>query len=179
MTDTVRLFVALPVPRDFIGLYQTLPRKGLDARWTHPDDLHITLRFLGDVDPARIEAVTEALGRVRRAPFHLDIKGLGVFENKQAVLYARIESVRKITTLCADITDVLAKQGFDFGPRPFVPHITLAHVHGAQAVPSYIARHARAVSAHGKVDGFCLMRSAAPDEKGRHYSILSHFPLTG
>ena len=173
-----RLFVALPVSDPFRDLAAALPRQGLDARWTHPDDLHITIRFLGDIDPERAGQATEALERVRRPPFHVDIAGLDIFDNRRnTVLYARVESTRKLTALCGDVTDALAPLGLDFGARPFIPHVTLARLNGQQGLESYIRRHAKAVTAHWQAASFALMRSSALDENGRHYNILSEYAL--
>jgi 2'-5' RNA ligase len=177
MDDKCRLFVALPVPDSLKQIAARLPRKGLDARWTAPDDLHITIRFLGDVEPGNIPAIEQALSRVRRAPFYVDVRGLGVFENdRQTVFYANVESTRKLTALCADITDVLTPLGFDFGTRPFIPHVTLARTGGGD-LDAYIKRHEKQVVAHWQACDFALMQSAKSNEKGRYYNLLSIHPL--
>ena len=173
-----RLFVALPVSGQFRDIAAALSRRGLDARWTHPGDLHITIRFLGDVDPERAASVTEALIRVRRPPFYIDIAGLDIFDNRRnAVLYARVESTRKLTALCGDVTDALVPLGFDFGTRPFIPHVTLARLGGQRGLETYIRRHAKAVTARWQAESFALMRSGPPNEKGIYYNILSEHPL--
>jgi 2'-5' RNA ligase len=124
-----RLFVALPLPVQGARLLADLPRAGIDGKWSHPDDLHITLRFLGDLAPESLPDIKSALARVRRPPFGVEIAGLGFFDNKRGtVLYARVDSTRKMNALCGDITDALTPLGFDFSLRPFVPHITLARL---------------------------------------------------
>jgi len=175
---TQRLFVALPVVPSFIKTFEALPRTGFNGRWTHGDDLHITIRFLGDVAEFRVPDIVAALRRVRRPAFHLDIRGLDVFhQDKQDVLYAKVEGMRKLMTLCADITDVLQPLHFDFGMRPYHPHVTLARLSPTKALGPYIKKYERQVNAHWQVADFALMRSAHPDEKGRHYDIIETFPL--
>lgn len=170
---TIRLFTALSISSELRAQLTALPRKGLDAKWTHCDDYHITLRFLGDLDESRLPEIQEALSRVRRSSFTIEAGGLAVFDNKkQAILHAKILSTRKMETLCADVGDALTPLGFDFGARPFVPHVTLARVRGMRGVDDYIFRHGRTVAARWEAHSFYLMRSASPDEEGRHYSII-------
>jgi 2'-5' RNA ligase len=122
----IRLFVGLPLPHDVaVKLAQAARRvPGLQA--VAADDLHITLRYLGDVERARLDAVDEALAQVRKKPFMIALAGGAVFEQaEEDILYARVESVRQVTDLCALVTDCLTALDFDFGARPFVPHITL------------------------------------------------------
>lgn len=176
--EKIRLFTALKVFSELRGQLAALPRKGLDAKWTHPDDYHITLRFLGDIDESRLPDIQEALDRVRRPAFTVEAGGLAAFDNKkQAILHAKVLSARKLETLCADIGDRLAPLGFDFGARPFVPHVTLARVKGMRGVEDYIARHGRMVAARWEARAFYLMRSVAPDNAGRRYTILQTIEL--
>lgn len=174
----IRLFAALAVPPDVRALLAALPHKGLDAKWSHPDDFHITIRFLGDLAPERLPEIEHALSLVRRAPFGVEVRGLDAFENKrQTILHAAIPSVRKMEALCADVTDELTPLGFDFGARAFVPHITLARLKSARGLDEYRDRHGRAVSARWQAAEFHLMLSAAPDEAGRRYTVLRTYPL--
>ena len=175
----IRLFTALTVPVDLRAQLAALPHKGLDAKWSHVEDFHITIRFLGDLEPERLPEIEQALSRVRRAPFGAEVQGLGVFENKhQSILHAKVQSVRKMEALCADITDELVPLGFDFGARAFVPHVTLARLKGAsRGLDAYMARHGRAIAARWQVLEFHLMLSASPDEGGRRYTVVHSYPL--
>ncbi len=176
---TVRLFTALPVPDDVKTSIGALSRKGLDGRWTAPDDLHITIRFLGDTEEERVPEIIEALSRVRRSPFHIEGQGLSAFYNKsQTVLYATVESTRKLTALCAEVTDALTPLGFDFGMRPYVPHITVARLKSPpKKIEHYIKSHSRHLHYNWKATSFSLMQSAPPDEKDRRYRLIHKFPL--
>lgn len=178
--SAARLFVALPVPPSAVRDLTGLPRKGLSAaRWTHPEDMHITLRFLGDLAEPDLDALAAALGRVRRPVFHIEVRGLGIFGNaRQAVVHAKVESARRVTTLCADITDALMPLGFDFGMRPFVPHVTLARADSQREAGEWCKKHEKSVACSWRADRFCLMRSAPPDGEGRHYTVLNEFFLT-
>jgi 2'-5' RNA ligase len=174
----IRLFVALGVPEDVARALTDIPRTGIEGRWNHPDDLHLTLRFLGDIDPSRVPEIREALGRVRRPPFGVEISGLGFFDQKRgAVLYARADSTRKLNALCGDITDTLTPLGFEFGMREFVPHITLARLKNARGLPQYIDKKGQIRRLGWQAQEFGLMQSGPPDSAGRHYQTLALYPL--
>lgn len=178
MTAKARFFVALGVPAEAGIRLAGIPRAGIDGHWNHPDDLHITLRFLGDIDPARIPEIREALARVRRPPFGVEVGGLGFFDQKRgAVLYARVDSTRKLNALCGDITDMLAPLGFDFGMREFVPHITLARLRTRHGLSQYIEKQEKNVVLRWEAAAFGLMQSVPPDTVGRHYRTLDRYPL--
>ena len=178
MERKIRLFTALIVPDDLKKTIANLPQQKIEGAWTHPDDLHITIRFLGDVPVYRLESIQEVLSRVRRPPFNLCVRGLNVFENRrQAILYADVESTRKLTTLCADMTDRLTPLGFDFGTRPFVPHMTLARLKNHRNPDDFIRKHGRDVVAHWTVSGFHLFQSSAPDAQNRRYTSLCEYRL--
>ena len=173
MPANLRLFVGLSLPAPIVHLLSTtLPRRGLDARWHVADDLHLTLRFLGPVAPAREPAIIAALQTVRRPPFMIEMHGLDVFNTpRQPVLYAGIASTRKLTTLCAEVTDALQPLGFDYRAYPFVPHVTLARLNRAASLDDYVARHDGSVRGSWQADRFHLFESATAKERGaqRYY----------
>lgn len=179
MTATsIRLFVALGVPADVARRLADIPRTGIEGRWNHPDDLHLTLRFLGDIDPLRVSEIREALGRVRRPSFGVEVGGLGFFDQKRgAVLYARVDSTRKLNALCGDVTDALTPLGFEFGLREFVPHITLARLKNARGLAQYLDTKGRISPLRWQALEFGLMQSGPPDAAGRHYRTLARYPL--
>ena len=86
-----RLFTGLEVP-DAVAGHLSLLQGGLHgARWIDPDDFHVTLRFIGDIDHATAREVVSALDRVKRGPIELAIDGLGSFGgNKPHSVFARI-----------------------------------------------------------------------------------------
>jgi RNA 2',3'-cyclic 3'-phosphodiesterase len=174
----IRLFVALPVPERCARLLSGLPRAGLDGKWSHPGDLHITLRFLGDLPPASVPDIKNALARVRRPAFGVEVAGLGLFDNRRGgVLYARVDSTRKMNALCGDVTDALTPLGFDFGLRPFIPHITLVRLKNVRNATQYIEKQEKNVKTNWQADAFCLMQSGARDKGDRRYSALAEYQL--
>lgn len=174
-----RLFVALPVAQDLSAQLQDLPHNGFDGKWLHPDDFHITLRFLGDITHYQQEEVIQALERVRRAPFHIEVGGLGQFHmgGKRTVLWAAVRSTRKLTALVAEINEKLAPLGFEMPNKPYVPHITLARLKAPRALETYIKKYESAVSASWQVGEFYLYESKNEAEKPHVYNRLSSFAL--
>mgnify|MGYP003394464162 CR=1 FL=1 len=175
--DKLRLFTALPVSVRLSEQAATLPRGGLEAKWNKNDDLHITLRFLGEVEPERLPEIQEALARVRRPAFYVEVRGMDRFDQKrEAILYAVIESTRQLNTLCAEIGEALTPLGFDFGTRPYVPHVTLARLKSWRDLDTYIAKNERKINDHWQATHFGLMQSTGLDE-GERFLELTRYPL--
>ncbi|TMV45405.1 RNA 2',3'-cyclic phosphodiesterase [Paenibacillus mesophilus] len=134
-SEQPRLFVAVPIPAELKakagatvnGLKRQLPFK----KWVHPDDLHITLKFIGEVAPSAVPAIETALARIaaRSNPFALQLSGAGTFGAPQAprVLWAGLGGkLQPLKSLQADVESELAGLGYEPENRPYSPHITLA-----------------------------------------------------
>ncbi len=174
----IRLFAALTLPQSVKDTLTALPHKGLDARWSKADDMHITLRFLGEVDPAQLPDIKAALDRVRRAPFNIELGGLGAFqEGRQPVLWADVQSTRKLTALTAEINAALEPLGFEMPRKPFRPHVTLARLNKPQGLEAFQQKNSSKVRASWQAASFGLYLSAAPDEKGSVYRELQGYRL--
>lgn len=140
-----RLFVALDVPSDVRDHLAAL-RTDLDgARWTRPEQFHLTLRFLGDVDPKRLPALKAALADVSSPPLALGLDGLTVFPSRRRprVVVARVTPTDVLLHLQQQIEAVVQAAGFKAEPKPFRPHITLARLKRADAhdIHAYLRSH--------------------------------------
>jgi RNA 2',3'-cyclic 3'-phosphodiesterase len=129
----VRLFVALEIPtavRDSLAaLLQSLRRLSPQPRWVRPENLHVTLKFIGDWPPEKLEGLRNALAAVCLAePVTLGFRGLGFFPNdkRPRVFWAGIEASPNLITLVSEIDHTAEKLGIPREPRPFSPHLTLA-----------------------------------------------------
>jgi 2'-5' RNA ligase len=129
----VRLFVALEIPAEVRDNLATLIRelRAVDAhpRWVRPENLHVTLKFIGAAAPEKLEAILSALASVRSdAPVVLNFHGLGFFpgEKRPRVFWARMESSPNLKTLANDVDVALEKTGVARDTRAFSPHLTLA-----------------------------------------------------
>jgi 2'-5' RNA ligase len=131
MTDARRLFIAIDLPKavcfELARLVAEPPR---GVRPTPVAQLHLTLHFLGDVDDAVRAAVVAGLGRVRREPFSIAIRGTGVFppRGRPSVLWAGVAPSTALLDLHAAVGGQVEASGLAIESRPYVPHVTLARL---------------------------------------------------
>lgn len=130
-----RLFTGLEIPAD-VGFALSLKRGGLPgARWIDPDNYHITLRYIGDVDHQTANEVAWELERFEHSePFSVRLDHLGVFGgNKPRALFAGIEANPALARLQAAQERALQKIGLEPDGRKFVPHVSLARLKNTSA----------------------------------------------
>ncbi len=141
----VRLFVALalpnPVRAELTALCAGLP----GARWVPPENLHLTLRFIGELDRSDIPEIDDALSHIAAAPLDVALGTLGFFGKGRAIRALWIKAVRSsaLVALQARVESRLVRAGCAPETRKFVPHITLARLKRAQpkAVEQFVADH--------------------------------------
>jgi 2'-5' RNA ligase len=134
----VRLFAALEIPAAvgdnlaaLIKEFRELSSQVADKRprWVRPENLHVTLKFIGEVAEAKLEGIGAALSTVQTdAQLELRFHGLGFFpnENRPTVLWTGLDASTSLQMLAGDIDGALATQGIAEEKRAFVPHLTLA-----------------------------------------------------
>jgi 2'-5' RNA ligase len=152
--------------------------------WVAPDNLHLTLRFLGEVDAAALERVRDAVAAAAAAvaPFSVNQGGLGGFPTGRAprVLWASVAAGgERVEALFAELEAALVARGIPGESRPFHPHVTLARARdprGAKELLSVLG----AGPAFGEVraEVLHLMRSEL-SPRGARYSVLTAAPLGG
>ena len=125
----MRLFVGLPIPGALAqGLARTARSLELvNARWTPPENLHLTLLFLGQVGEETVPAILRELDQLDLAPLELRFTQLGLFP-KAGVLFAEIEPTLKLVRLHAQVVRGMAHCGFPPEERPYHPHVTVARI---------------------------------------------------
>jgi len=176
----MRLFVALPLPEPVEDALWELCSGISHARWTLPDQFHLTLRFLGEVSPAQRQDVEEALAAVQVAPFALSLRGVGHFppRGRARVLWAGVEPSEPLARLQQQVERQLVRVGLAPEPRKYHAHVTLARldrVSEAQ-VAEFLATHGLFRQAAWTVDEFCLYSSLLRDDGADHH-IESRFAL--
>jgi 2'-5' RNA ligase len=124
-----RLFTALEIPRQ-VGESLAMMRGGLPgARWIDPENYHLTLRFVGDIDAALARDIAGLLGRVQRRPFELRLDGLASFGGrKPRALVAPATPVAPLLELQAEHERLLQRLGLEPEGRKYTPHVTLARL---------------------------------------------------
>jgi 2'-5' RNA ligase len=155
-----RLFTALEVP-DGVRAALALARGGLfGARWIDPENYHITLRFIGDIDARLADEVAAALDEVRRAPAPIAFEGLAWFGgDKPRAIVAKVKPAPALVELAADHERRLRRLGLAPETRNFTPHVTLARLRGVApaAVADYLASRGRLSAPEFLAERFVLM----------------------
>lgn len=133
----MRLFIALNLPEHVRAelhlatapLREAVPR---GIGWVRAEALHLTLKFLGDVEPARVAAIADALGAAaaRHAVAQLAIAGIGGFPSlaRPRVVWVGVEATARLELLQHDVEATCATLGFEVEGRAFRPHVTLGRV---------------------------------------------------
>jgi RNA 2',3'-cyclic 3'-phosphodiesterase len=129
----VRLFVALEIPSEIRNALAVFVKelRGIapQAKWVRAENLHVTLKFLGETESARVAVMEGALGSIRAAqPVTMEFRGLGFFPNEKRprVFWVRMESSANLKALAEEIDSSMHELGFPLEDRPFTPHLTLA-----------------------------------------------------
>ena len=163
-----RLFTALEVPR-VVANGLSLLKGGLPgSRWVDPENYHVTLRFIGDVDPRQADDLADAFDHITARPIQLKVGGLSVFGSKKPhALIALVESQLELISIHSDIERLCQRLGLPADTRRFIPHITLARLknttpeeaalhlsqRGLVTVPEFAAARFVLMSSRGSVGG--------------------------
>ena len=122
-----RLFVALPLPESIADQLLGLMDDGAPLRWQEAEQLHLTLRFIGEVERPIAEDLAVALGRMDWAPFTLALGGVGHFSRRRGgAFWAGVAPREPVATLAARIERAVQACGLPAETRAYHPHITLA-----------------------------------------------------
>lgn len=174
-----RLFVAIRPPERIRDLLIDCMDETPDFRWQDDGQLHITLRFVGEVDRPVATDLADALARVRSPVFELRIKGVGRFEQRSGgALWAGVEPKEPVAALAAKVERVCQQVGLEPERRAFHPHITLARWKGRRSreVADFLERRRGLVSEPFEVAGFVLFESHL-SRHGAHYEEVSECRL--
>ena len=137
-----RIFTGLEIP-DNVAQSLAMLRGGLPgARWIDPENYHLTLRFIGDVDDQTELEVASLLGRVRRKPFELRFDALSSFGgNRPRAVIATLAQTAALMELQAEHERLMQRVGLEPEGRKYTPHVTLARLRDSSSrqVADYLA----------------------------------------
>ena len=174
-----RLFTAIEVPAD-VAQMLTFLRGGLPgARWIDPENYHITLRFIGDVDTNVAHDVASMLDSVNRAPFELRLDGLASFGGrKPRSVFANVAPSRALMDLQAEHERLMQRAGLEPEGRKFTPHVTLARLRDSSSrqVADYLSERGSFRSVPFLVERFVLY-SSRNSVGGGPYIVEEAYPL--
>ena len=174
-----RLFVAIRPPEPIRDLLIDAMDDSPDFRWQDDGQLHLTLRFIGEVERPLGEDLAAALGRIRAPRFSIRIKGVGRFEARSAgALWAGVEPKEPLATLAAKVERVCVGIGLEPERRTFHPHITLARWKGRRGheLMRFLERQRTLASDPFEVGEFILFESRL-SRHGAHYEEIAAYPL--
>ena len=159
-----RLFTGVEIPPDVGQALATL-RGGLPgARWIDPENYHVTLRFIGDVDDHVAHEVASMLGRVKRESFDLHMDGIASFGGrKPRAVVASVAHVQALLDVQAEHERLMQRIGLNPEGRKFIPHVTLARLHDAsdRDVADYLSLRGYFPSKAFMAERFVLFSSRA------------------
>jgi 2'-5' RNA ligase len=177
----MRLFVALDLPWPLRHQLAGLTTGIMGARWVPRENLHLTLRFIGEVPNWRAEEVDLALHSIRGRGFPLVIAGVGLFEKAGRVtsLWAGIERSSALEHLQAKIETALQRAGLEPERRRFVPHVTLARLDqpANDKIAGFVQRNNLFRGEAFAVERFTLFSSQLGKE-GSSYTAENDYSLT-
>ena len=159
----IRLFIAIPLPERTREGLARLCTGVPGARWIPPENLLLTLRFIGEVEETTFADIADALSMVDGAPFEVTIAGVGHFGDRRRarVLWAGVAPNELLLGLQVRIENVLQRAGLEPERRKFAPHITLARLKRTPSnrVQSFLATHAGFAVLPVTADRFTLYSS--------------------
>ncbi|MFW6085868.1 MAG: RNA 2',3'-cyclic phosphodiesterase, partial [Myxococcota bacterium] len=183
----LRAFVAVPLEAGVERAVELLEqvrarcdRAGVRANWVRPENLHLTLAFLGGVEPSGVEAIAGALAPLSaHRSFAIELRGVGRFPpaGKPRVLWMGVGAgADRLEAIASEVADRLAPLGFSPDCRPFHPHFTLARVKRATRAADDVLNHFRdADGGVSRVSELVLLQSLTRPE-GPEYTPLARVP---
>jgi 2'-5' RNA ligase len=175
----IRLFTAIELPES-LRIRLSLLQGGVPgARWSSADNLHLTLRFIGEVDEAVANDIDDALSSLRAPQFELTLKGAGEFGGRDPhALWIGVAPNDALMRLAAKIESALQRIGLAAETRKYTPHVTLARLRDAPIakVRAFLGAHAPFDSGPIAVRRFALF-SSFPSSNGSLYRVERTYAL--
>ena len=188
MSDSIRTFIALELPPALISLLhkvqQDLKRMNIRARWVRPENIHLTLKFLGDINPGDVDKIDAAMAAaaIEFAPVTLTVRGIGVFPGikRPRVIWVGLGGdIRSLLALQSRLEQELAEVEFPQDKRSFKAHLTLGRIKqsaGPAVIRQVITEHATLSSDDFTCNQVLLFKSDLKPS-GAVYSILKQTNL--
>ncbi|MEM6491707.1 MAG: RNA 2',3'-cyclic phosphodiesterase, partial [Pseudomonadota bacterium] len=146
------------------------------ARWTPEENVHVTLKFIGEIDEGLAADIDEALAEVQAAPFTMALAGVGAFDRR--LIWAGVEPADPINALRRKVETAAARAGAPRSERRYAPHATIARVKQGDPtrIAGFLSTHALFRSEAFAVESFALISSVLGREQARH-RVEVEYPL--
>jgi RNA 2',3'-cyclic 3'-phosphodiesterase len=185
MSERIRSFIAFDLESQEVITKLTYVQKllvetGADLSPVAPQNIHVTIRFLGDISPAMVDKIHESLKNIKFIPFNIQIKGMGIFPNlnyPRVVWAAMTEGTEQLKSIFSQLEPQIRALGFAADQYGFSPHLTIARVRSAknkQNLAEFITK--KAYYEFGTIRAECLrLKRSQLSPKGPTYSTLREF----
>jgi 2'-5' RNA ligase len=185
MPESIRSFLAFDIENNmvlnrFSTTQNQLVQTGADLKLVEPQNIHITIRFLGNITPAMAETISAEMKKIQFTPFTVQIKGLGAFPNPNysRVIWAGITTgANQLKNVFSQLEPQLRGLGFKPDSKGFSPHLTIARVRSGrnkQQLAKFITENAN--YEFGAVNAKCLrLKKSDLTPRGPVYSTIKEF----
>ena len=185
MSEQIRSFIAFDMENEQVlsrlaAAQKLLRETGADLKLVEPQNIHVTMRFLGDISPGMVDKIHEAMKNVKFTPFTIKLQGLGVFPslNYPRVVWAGMtEGAEQLKSIFTQLEPRIRALGFAADNYGFSPHLTIARVRSGlnkQRLGEFVTKKADYEFGTIKADCLRLKRSQL-SPKGPTYSTLREF----
>lgn len=185
MSEQIRSFIAFDMENEQVlarlaSVQKLLAETGADLKFVEPQNIHVTIRFLGDISPAMVDKIHNALKNVKFTPFIIKLCGLGVFPslNYPRVVWAGMTiGADQLNSIYGQLEPQIRALGFAADDHGFSPHLTIARVRSAaakQRLAELVTK--KADYEFGMINAECLrLKHSVLSPKGPTYSTLREF----
>ena len=186
-TERIRTFIAVELPDTIKTQVEQLESRLIKARadikWVKPQNIHITLKFLGEITTERVEAACTGVRKALQTigPFQLSLSRVGAFPNldRARVLWVDVKKGRdELINLQHQIEDILFTRNFVREPRPFLPHLAIGRVRSPKGLGTLtdLVKQTPFQTLDFRVDRVAVIKSYL-ESSGSIYTVLEHAPL--
>ncbi|MDW8023001.1 MAG: RNA 2',3'-cyclic phosphodiesterase [Nitrososphaerota archaeon] len=185
MPETIRSFIAFDIENaqvleKIMHIQKILAGTGADLKLVEPENIHITLRFLGNISQTMVDKIYEEMRKVKFTAFNVKIQGVGAFPNIRypRVLWAGItQGADQLRSIFSQLEPNLRRLGFTPDPKGFSPHLTIARVRSGRNKAELAKRLEENLNFEfGVVRADCLrLKKSDLKPKGPTYSTLREF----
>jgi 2'-5' RNA ligase len=185
MSEQIRSFIAFDMENDQVlsrltAAQNLLRETGADLKLVDPQNIHVTMRFLGDIGPGMVDKIHEAMKNIKFTPFIIQLRGLGVFPslNYPRVVWAGMtDGVEQLKSIFTQLEPQIRALGFAADAYGFSPHLTIARVRSGvnkQRLTELVAK--KADYEFGTIKANCLrLKRSQLSPKGPTYSTIREF----
>lgn len=184
---TIRAFIAIELPANIIDALKKIQDELKDGSnkvaWVKPENIHLTIRFLGDIEAGKIDGIAGLLedAAAKNRSFDISVKGAGAFPkmDNPRVLWAGIEDSKNLLPLYSNLEEGLEPLGLKKEERPFKPHLTLGRVkflNDKKIFRKHIEKYKDITLGQFTAEGICLFQSRLTPN-GAVYVKLKEYKL--